>query len=279
MRKHLADKISTQNLSHLNLKGNARNNRGTLRRKRRVVISLMTRSSVGVGISFFIKRHDNTDAHAEIFYARVDEFWRKEDKYRYLDSKEHYQNPEWKPITPDRRYTWLTEGLHAEFETFIPIGTQEAKAEQSEGRDVIFQTYSNGVKTNRDAWAYNFNRNVLAENISGMIDTYNAEVDRWKRRVNWDENVDDFVVSGEAKIKWSGDLKLKLKSGTTTNFSQEKVRVSLYRPFTESNLYFDRVVNNRVYVFPSIFPTPETERRESSDMCSRSEMLLGRRLC
>ena len=24
----------------------------------------------------------------EIFYARVDEFWRKEDKYRYLDSKE-----------------------------------------------------------------------------------------------------------------------------------------------------------------------------------------------
>ena len=77
---------------------------------------------------------------------------------------------------PDRRYTWLTEGLHAEFETFIPMGTKEAKAARGEAVDVIFKTYSNGVKTNRDAWAYNFTRNVLAENMSGMIDTYNEQV-------------------------------------------------------------------------------------------------------
>ena len=25
-------------------------------------------------------------------------------------------------------HTWLTEGLHSEFETFIPLGTKEAKA-------------------------------------------------------------------------------------------------------------------------------------------------------
>ena len=97
--------------------------------------------------------------------------------------------------------------------------------------------------------------------MSGMIDIYNAEVDRWKRRENQDANIDDFVISDETKIKWSGDLKVKLKSGTTTDFSQEKVKVSLYRPFTKSNLYFDRVMNNRVYVFPSIFPTPETEEK------------------
>ena len=91
------------------------------------------------------------------------------------------------------------------------MGTREAKRASGEAVEVIFQTYSNGVKTNRDAWAYNFNRNALAENMSEMIYTYNAEVDRWKRRVNRDENVDDFVVSNEVKIKWSGDLKLKLK--------------------------------------------------------------------
>ena len=253
MRKHLAADFDA--IYILDLSGNVRKNpklSGTTHN----VFGIQ----VGVSINFFIKRHDNTDAHAEIFYARVDEFWRKEDKYRYLDSKEHYRNIEWKPITPDQRYTWLTEGLHAEFETFIPMGTKEAKAEKGEAVDVIFQIYSNGVKTNRDAWAYSFNGNALAENISGMIDTYNAEVDRWKRQGNRDANVDDFVVSDDAKIKWSGDLKLKLKSGTTTNFSQEKVRVSLYRPFTELNLYFDRVMNNRVYLFPSIFPTPETEQ-------------------
>ena len=44
---------------------------------------------------------------------------------------------------PDDRYTWLTEGLHAEFETFIPMGSKEAKANKGRGRsDVIFKTYS-----------------------------------------------------------------------------------------------------------------------------------------
>ena len=214
---------------------------------------------VGVSINFFIKRRDNANSKTEIFYSRVDEFWRKEDKYRYLDSKKHCRNIEWQLIVPDLRNTWMTEGLHAEFEDFIPMGTKQAKETKIETEGVIFQTYSNGVKTNRDEWAYNFNRNTLAENMSGMIETYNAEIDRWQRRANRDENVDDFIVSDETKIKWSGDLKVKLKRGTTTDFSQEKVRTSLYRPFTKSNLYFDRVMNNSVYVFPSIFPTPETE--------------------
>ena len=61
---------------------------------------------------------------------------------------------------PDRRYTWLTEGLHAEFETFIPMGTQKAKAAKGEAMDVIFKFTARGVATSRDAWAYNFNRNV-----------------------------------------------------------------------------------------------------------------------
>ena len=188
---------------------------------------------VGVSINLFVKKCDNTNVHAEIFYACVDEFWRKEDKYRYLDSKEHYRNIEWQPITPDQRYTWLTEGLHADFETFIPMGTQEAKAATGAAVEVIFQTYSNGVKTNRDAWAYNFNRNTLTENMSGMIETYNAEVDRWKRRENQDENVDDFVVYGDEKISWSRDLKSKLKRGKIAEYDKYKVRVFMLPSFHE----------------------------------------------
>ncbi len=61
------------------------------------------------------------------------------------------------------------------------------------------------------------------------------------------------------KIKWSHTLKLALKRGKTSDFSPTKVRDSLYRPFTKANLYFDRVMNEGVYLFPSIFPTAETE--------------------
>ena len=254
MRKHLADDFDV--IYILDLSGNVRKNpklSGTTHN----VFGIQ----VGVSINFFIKRRGNANSHAEIFYARVDEIWRKEDKYRYLDSKEYYRNIEWQSIRPDQRYTWLTEGLRAEFETFIPMGTKEAKAAKDEAGDVIFKDYSRGVATSRDAWVYNFKRNALVENMNRLIGTYNAEVDRWKRRENRDASVDDFVVSDDAKIKWSRDLKLDLKRGRIAEYAEDKVRNSLYRPFTKSNLFLDRVMNEEVYVFPSIFPIPETEQK------------------
>ena len=127
--------------------------------------------------------------------------------------------------------------------------------------DVVFKTYSGGVKTNRDAWAYNFNRNALTENIRRMIDFYNEQVFKWKRRGAQEANVDDFVVYDNKKIKWSSGLKQSLDSTQIAEFAAVKIRSSLYRPFTKSNLYFDRVINDRVLVFPSIFPTPETETK------------------
>ena len=142
MRKHLADDFAA--IYILDLSGNVRKNpklSGTTHN----VFGIQ----VGVSINFLIKRRDSENCQSNIFYARVDEHWRKEEKYRYLDLKAHYRNIEWKPITPDHRHTWLTDGLHAELEAFLPMGTKKAKAAKSTVTDVIFRTYSNGVKTNR----------------------------------------------------------------------------------------------------------------------------------
>ena len=259
MRKYLADDFDA--IYILDLGGNVRKNpklSGTTHN----VFGIQ----VGVSINFFVKRNGKANSQAEIFFARVGEFWRKEEKYRYLDAKEQYGNIEWKAITPDKRHTWLTEGLHAEFETFIPLGSREAKAVKGTAVDVIFTRYSNGVKTNRDFWAYNFNRNALSENMSRMIDTYNEQVFKWERRGNQGANVDDFVVYVDEKISWSSGLKQKLKGGQFAEFAEAKIRQTLYRPFTQSNLYFDRVMNDRVLGFPSIFPTSETEK-ENRAIC------------
>ena len=114
-------------------------------------------------------------------------------------------------------------------------------------------------KTNRDSWAYNFKRSALADNISRMIGAYNVQVFKWERQRNRGANVDDFVESDDTKICWSSGLKQNLKKGKVAEFSLRNVRTSLFRPFAKSSLYFDRMMNERVYLFPSIFPTPETE--------------------
>ena len=92
-----------------------------------------------------------------------------------------------------------------------------------------------------------------------MIETYNEQVFKRERQANRDANVDDFVDYDDKKIKWSSGLKQKLESGQVAEFTEAKIRQSLYRPFTKSNLYFDRMMNDRVLLFPSIFPTSETE--------------------
>ena len=125
--------------------------------------------------------------------------------------------------------------------------------------DVIFKLYSLGVSTNRDAWAINFNRDALKKNMERMIDFFNEQVFKWTRQTGRDTNFDDFVVYDGKKIGWTYRLKRELKRGNKAEFVQKKVRRSLYRPFAESSLYFGRMMNERVYVFPSIFPTPQTE--------------------
>ena len=250
MRKHLAEDCDA--IYILDLGGNAR-------KGLKVSDANVFGIRVGVSVNLFVRKKAASSESPRIFYYCTDDLWDKKQKYDFLNERQHIGDITWQPIQPDARHTWLTKDLRAEFDTFIPIGTKEAKAQKDEAIDVIFKTYSNGVKTNRDAWVYNFNRNTLAENINRMIETYNSEVARWMQRTDRDANLDDFVISDETKIKWSSTLKKKLQSGQIAAFTDTKIRQSLYRPFMKLNLYFDRMMNDRVLVFPSIFPTPETE--------------------
>ena len=252
MRKHLVEDFDV--IYVLDLSGNVRKNpklSGTTHN----VFGIQ----VGVSINFFIKRVGNTNSQAQIFYACVNEFWRKEEKYHYLNSKQHYQNIEWQQIIPDNRHTWLTEGLHAKFDTFIPMGSKTAKRRKAVGVNVIFHRFGMGFQTSRDAWLYNFDKNALIQNVKRTSDFYNTQVLKWRGMPQNSRNIDDFVEYDNTKIKWSSGLKLKLKQGQLAEGAESKLRVSLCRPFTKMNLCFDSTLNHRMSVFPITFPLPNTE--------------------
>ena len=250
MRKHLAEDCDA--IYILDLAGNAR-------KGLKVSDANVFGIRVGVSVNLFVKNGQNPSGSPRIFYYCTDELWNRRQKFDFLAERQHAGGVTWESIQPDARYTWLTEGLHAEFDTFIPMGSKQAKSVKGEVADVIFKTYSNGVKTNRDAWVYNFSQNTLVENMSRMIENYNMEVTRWEQRTDRSARLDNFVVSDNTKIKWSRDLKAKLKRGRITEYTDDKVRTSFYRPFTKSNLYFDQAMNDVPSFFASVFPTLETE--------------------
>ena len=250
MRKHLAKDFDA--IYALDLGGNAR-------KGLKVSDSNVFGIRVGVSINLFVKTTRGNGSETRLYYFRTDDLLNKQQKFEFLNRNQHVGNIELQEIRPDKRFTWLTEGLRAEFESFVPIGSREAKSGKQESVDVVFKTHSLGVNTNRDAWAYNFERNTLIKNIETTIETYNEQVLKWARRGNQGGNIDDFVTYDDKKIKWSETLKQKLKSGQIAEFAEEKIKQSLYRPFTKSVLYFDRMMVERVYIFPSIFPTLNTE--------------------
>ncbi|HEY9808255.1 MAG TPA: type ISP restriction/modification enzyme [Halomicronema sp.] len=215
---------------------------------------------VGVSINLLIKKKEGKKSQCQIYYAAVGEFWRKDEKYAYLDKSQHLGGVDWQEIQPDKKNTWLNAGLQADFDTFIPIGTKESKAAKGEATDAIFKLFSNGVQTSRDDWAYNFNADELAGNIQRTIATYNEQVRKWQDRQDNSVNVDDFVIYDDTKIKWSSRLKECLKANIATQFTPEKIRYSLYRPFSLHFLYLDEILTHRRGQFPYIFPTPDTEK-------------------
>ncbi len=243
MRKHLAQDFSQ--IYILDLGGNIRKNLG----KTANVFDI----KVGVSINLFIKSKTQNKA---IYYACIDETLNKTEKLLALK-----ETIKWQQIMPNENHVWLTEGLHQEFDDYIPLGTKAAKAEKGITEGVIFKTYSNGVKTNRDTWAYNFNPQVLEQNMQRTIAFYNQQVEQWINHFDKEIEVDDFVVYDDSEISWSRDLKLDLQRGRFVEFNDDKVRTSLYRPFTQKMLYFDvdSIIVDVPGQFPKIFPLKETE--------------------
>lgn len=194
---------------------------------------------------------------AKIYYARMDEFWTKEEKLKYLENLNWY-DVEWQEITPDRNNNWLTEDCQIDYDDFLPIGNKETKS-KSLNSSAIFYIYSLGVNSNRDNWVYNYDIDDLSKNINIFIETYNEQVIKWCQNKQSHKNIDLFILYDDEKIKWSSKLKALLNAGISTKFHTEKIRKSLYRPFTKQYLYFEKVLIHRLGQFPTIFPTAETE--------------------
>lgn len=224
---------------------------------------------VGVSINFFIKKKSKSKKDlAKIYYAQTDEFWRKEQKYEFLNSKIHIDNIKWKKINPDKKYNWLTKGLKGDFEKYMPIGTKSAKYTKDVDVQSIFKIYSCGVTTNRDQWVYSFQKEQVVSNVKKFISNYNSEIYRYfqESKSKTISNIDSFVNNDGSFLKWTDRLKNSLIKGQELEFDKKCIRKSLYRPFTKEYFYFHNLLTHRRYQQHFIFPTPNTEE-ENQVIC------------
>ncbi len=198
---------------------------------------------------------------SRLYYHRLPDDFAKDEKLDFL-ANERLGKVKWQRLNPNAKHTWLVSDTEAEFASFLPIGSKQAKRVAAAEETTIFRQFSGGVKTNRDMVAFDFCRRKLRARMQQFVEHYNYEVWRYltatqgKSKQDW-PSIDDFV--DYAKIKWDGTLKGDLRKGNAGQFSETALRSSLYRPFTKKCLYFDRLFNNSVYQQPYFFPSAETK--------------------
>ncbi len=205
----------------------------------------------GVAIGFLV-RDKLKLGECSIHYARREDAEIAVDKLAYL-GKADLDDIEFEHITPDKRNNWLNQS-NSDFERLLPlIDRHTMRADTLDEEKAVFKLYSNGLKTHKDEWVYDFDGRNLASKVSFFANTYEH---RRKRLAGRD--FDDSELGTE--IKWDSDLRRHLSRNIPIHYSQLHIVQAHYRPFTVKYLYFLRELNTRQYQMPNIFPNGKSEQ-------------------
>jgi predicted helicase len=259
LRKCLAEDFS--NIYVIHLRGNARTS-GELRRKEKDnVFGIGSRAPIA--ISILVKNH-GTGQNGQIYFHDIGDYLSREEKLEKLNQYKSIHGIDsregWTRISPDQHNDWIHQRDES-FEKFIVLGDKRDKSATT-----VFENYSNGVVTSRDAWCYNSSRSGISASMKRMIDFYNDEVARYTQSSvgltgSKKPNIDAFVSSDSTRISWSVNLKKDLQRGRRAFFNETSLRLCIYRPFTKQWLYFNRQFVERVLQMPRIFPDSGAKNR------------------
>ncbi len=194
----------------------------------------------GVTISLMVKRESN-NLPCQILYTRRPELDTASQKLEFLSSTKLNQL-DFEHIIPDKKHNWIEQSDN-DFNNLIPVVDKNTKLSKDQIHEVaIFKLYTNGIKSNRDEWVYDFSHNYLIDKLKFFVEIYNENVNKYKT-AKTQENIDNFV---DYTIKWSEALKNHLKALKTTEFTEKHIIRQLYRPFVKSFFYADFILNDRL---------------------------------
>ena len=200
---------------------------GDIRKNGRVgnVFGIMT----GVAIGFFV-RHSAAASPGTVHYYALNDMMSGSEKLAELQNAKHFAIPH-EVVVPNHRNDWLNQS-NSDFETLMPLANRETKFAKAIGDEqAVFGLFTNGVKTNRDEWGYDFAVSNLRNKALFFADTYNEALD------NKDESYDPV-------IKWSRDLRNEFQRGRRIVYNDGNRIQSLYRPFVVKHHFANFTMND-----------------------------------
>ena len=254
MRKCFEQEFSNIYIFHL--RGNCRTS-GELRRKEGGnVFGLGSRTPIAITI---LVRKQGFNGQAKIMYKAVNDYLTREQKLALCKEYRSVLDKKFKAslLVPDEYGGWIRK-KSKKFDEYIPLG---AKKEKGNEKTFFCKWYSNGLKTNRDSWVYNFSSEALKQNVKDSIDFFNSESERLKPlfRANSNLKAENVVNADPTKFSWDRQQRWDIEKGLKYKLDENGFREGLYRPFCKQNVYFNKNLNNMTYQLPKLFPSADSE--------------------
>ena len=219
----------------------------------------------GVAIMFLIKKgvsekqnkiNPLNQKKANIKYYNIGDFLSGDKKLMSLQQDISFFDFE--DIIPDNKGQWLNQTNNDFYEhtALIDKNVKNQKVGKAIEQKAIFKLFSLGVCTNKDDWAYDFDKEQLEKKIKHFLKVYDKERKKWADKKLNDANFNDNL---DYSIKWVGDIKDYMIKNKEIKFSKQNIRKCLYRPFVKNYTYFDYPIMQRPYQNKKIFPNENSE--------------------
>jgi len=245
LRRCLVEEFS--NLYVFHLRGNQRTSGERSRKEGGKIFGSGSRAPIAISI---LVKNPESNEHGKIYFHDIGDYLNREQKLEIVSEFGSIAGitwqQAWQTIEPDEFGDWLNQ-RDPNFDTYIGMGDKKDKAAIT-----VFESYSGGVKTNRDTWCYNYSQEFIENNIRCCINFYHEHI----KKENLDKNS---IIYDATKIGWSGGLVDNALRRKNICFEPHKISKSLYRPFSKVWLYYDQDLNERRYQMPRIFPEQDSE--------------------
>lgn len=254
LRKCLVEEFSSLYIFHL--RGNQRTSGEKSRQEGGKIFGSGSRAPIAISI---LVKNPNAKQQGQIFFHDIGDYMSREDKLEKIAELKSLQgitsSNGWTIITPNEHGDWINQ-RDSSFDKYLIIGDKK-----SENTSHLFENYSKGIVTSRDAWCYNFSHNKISSNIKNLISVYESERIRLQPLIQNNPKVDlaGILNNNLGEISWSVNLKEDLKRNKPLEYDQDSKRICNYRPFSKTWMYFSRRLNERVLQIPKIFPASDCD--------------------
>jgi len=206
-------------------------------------------SMTGIAISILVKNSKLKTNN--IFYYDIGENKKTNEKLNNLRNlasiKNIIKSNNFKVIKPNIYNDWIDQRDIFK-DNFIVLGDKKNKNTNS-----IFNNYSMGVGTSRDAWCYNYSSKKVEENIKKIIKNYNKEVDAKKNFKSAEKD--------PKLIKWSSSLVSHLENKKKIIYDKKHIAKATFRPFNKSYLFREPLLIHRMGQMQNIFPSETVKNK------------------